>query len=355
MKKNYHLLLRRPVDFLWPTKCNNKAVKDFNFFKKCSLVLAIWLFILSSATLFAQNGETCATAINITELTSPINGTTLGATHDYSLSCSGLSTAPDLFYSITVPNGYTLNIGLTACDYYSAHDIFFGGCQAGDQTAIYCTETNLEETVWENTTGATQTVYWVQDGIRFNVGTFTLEWLLTPPPACSIPRSPTVLLTSPTVANVSWDQPLTGSPTGYEYAITTAATPPSNGIGTANLFATNVPVTVNVISYLHVRANCGTNGYSNWVTYTFNSGFCRPVTEYAGGRGITNVAMGSIYNSTGTEAGNYADYAAQIVNVGQGNTQPFSITLNADYNVYNMKIWVDWNNDYDFEDEGEEV
>ena len=296
-------------------------------------------------------GDTCAAAINLGALTSPVISTNADAGNDYTPTC-GFGAGRDVFYSIPVPVGYTLVIGLTASSYDSVHSIFYGNCTTSTQ--ILCTDTEIVNTTWENTTGSDQTVYWVQDAWGNATGNFTLAWTLTAPPACNIPRTLTATLTSLTTANISWTAPVTGTPQGYEYAITTSNTPPASGTATTELSVTGVTATELSTNYVYVRANCGQDGYSEWVRTSFYAGHCVPAPTSVDGRGIINVTIGSINNTTIAEAGNYGDYTAQVVTIGQGVAQPFSITYGAGP-TYDTRIWVDWNNDLDFNDEGELV
>ncbi|KGO84881.1 hypothetical protein Q765_19125 [Flavobacterium rivuli WB 3.3-2 = DSM 21788] len=313
---------------------------------------------ITSAAFRYLPGDTCATAISLDALTSPLSSTTVGAGNDYAPTCS-FSNAADLLYSITVPVGYTLSIGQTANNYDTVHSAFYGTCE--NRTVLTCadypelpSEGAAATLVWENTTSATQTVYWVQDGYGSATGTFTLGWTLTPPPACNVPTAVSAVLTNTTTATVSWAGPITGTAAGYEYAVTNNATPPATGTATTETSITGIPVTLNIYSYLHVRTACGETGFSEWVTFRFYSGYCIPAPTSVDGIGITNVTIGSINNTTVAEANNYGNYSDQIVNVGQGVTQPFSITFSTGY-TYDTKIWVDWNNDLDFDDEGEQI
>lgn len=79
-----------------------------------------------------------------------------------------------------------------------------------------------------------------------------------------------------------------------------------------------------------------------------------PAPTSVDGQGITNVSCGTINNTTATESNNYGDYTAQSTDVLQGATVNCDITYSTGY-TYDTKIWVDWNNDGDFIDAGEEV
>jgi len=69
---------------------------------------------------------------------------------------------------------------------------------------------------------------------------------------------------------------------------------------------------------------------------------------------ISGVVFGSI-NNTGTNASGYTDYTAMSTDVDGGSTYPITITNGNSYSVDDLGIWIDWNQDEDFEDAGENV
>ena len=140
--------------------------------KKITLLLILLGF---STFMWSQSdNDTCETAIDLGQLTSPIVGSTFGATDDSSPSC-GANTSPDIYYSIVVPSGSTLTINQPNNQYDSRNYVFYGDCDNQNQIACF-DDPDAQITVWENTTGEDQTVYWVQDGYGSNSGTFTLAW-----------------------------------------------------------------------------------------------------------------------------------------------------------------------------------
>lgn len=78
-------------------------------------------------------------------------------------------------------------------------------------------------------------------------------------------------------ANASWDA-LTGV-TGYQYAVTTSATPPATGTATTNTFAVISTLAPQTTYYLHVRATCSGSTFGNWTTVQFITN-CANVTSY---------------------------------------------------------------------------
>ncbi|WP_298118815.1 GEVED domain-containing protein, partial [Flavobacterium sp.] len=149
-------------------------------------------------------GDTCSSAINLATLTSPYNGTTVGATNDFTNTCASGNTSPDLVYYIDVPAGYTLVIGQTANGYDSENTLNYGGaCPGTTQIACY-DDPDVQNSTWTNTTGVTQRAYWVQDGFSdsTNFGTFTLAWALTPPPIVVTSYAPAFACTNELASTV---------------------------------------------------------------------------------------------------------------------------------------------------------
>ena len=125
-------------------------------------------------------GDNCSVAIDLNTLTSPYNGTTVGGTDESNPTCES-NTAPDMHYKIDVPYGYRLNIQQTTNNYDSTNYVFYGDCVT--QTSIVCfDDPDYTAVSWLNTTGSTQTVYWINDGYDSDSGTFTLQWSLTEEP-----------------------------------------------------------------------------------------------------------------------------------------------------------------------------
>tara|TARA_R110002050_G_scaffold221792_2_gene357650 strand:- start:317 stop:3940 length:3624 start_codon:yes stop_codon:yes gene_type:complete len=89
-------------------------------------------------------------------------------------------------------------------------------------------------------------------------------------------------------------------------------------------------------------------------TYCAATSTSNPCDEY-----ISNVTIGTINNST--TCGNYSNFTSQIANVTKGTTVAMSISTgivggtNVGYTDDQVAVWIDWNNDYDFLDAGENV
>jgi len=343
MRKNYSVNLKKGSFF--------STLKNISFSitkAKATLLLTVSASLFTPAIVLAQTGETCATAINLATLTSPYSSSTFNKANDAQPVCA-TGASPDLFYSIVVPSNDVLTIGQTVANYDFANSIFYGSC--GNQTAIRCTNFATQSTVWQNLTGSSQTVYWLQDGLDGDAGTFTLQWSVTHPPACDIPTNVDVAITSPSAVTISWAVPNTGSPTGYQYAVTTSSTAPASGTATSQLTLANIAATPNTNNFLHVRSVCGgTNGNSEWVTYAFYGGYCVPANTTSTSyyiSGITTTGGETNIANTGTGFSGYTNYSANYsVSTYAGGSFAITATHASGPSIYG--VWVDWNNDYEF-------
>jgi hypothetical protein len=93
----------------------------------------------------------------------------------------------------------------------------------------------------------------------------TLSSSTTCPPVTGLTAS---AITSSS-ATISWSA-ATGA-TGYEWAVTTSATAPASGTPTTLLSVSASGLPPATAHYAHVRTNCGTSGYSTWVSIPFTT------------------------------------------------------------------------------------
>ncbi|WP_345375310.1 GEVED domain-containing protein [Algivirga pacifica] len=69
---------------------------------------------------------------------------------------------------------------------------------------------------------------------------------------------------------------------------------------------------------------------------------------------ITNVSLGDINHSS--QWASYNDFTAQSTSLGRGESYPLTIALDIEYwDALAVAAWIDWNQDGDFDDTGEEV
>lgn len=157
--------------------------------------------------------------------------------------------------------------------------------------------------------------------------------------------------------NVTWAA--TANATSYDVFFGAGSLPGSvTSNVTTNSYSTGT-LLANTTYYWKVVAknSCGAAVGSAIWTFTTKSlpCYCTP-TASSGvhGTGITNVSYSSVNNTTNNTTV-YNDYTSLTGNVIQGSSMPISVTTATGNKKYNIKIWVDWNNDGDFDDVGEEM
>ena len=108
----------------------------------------------------------------------------------------------------------------------------------------------------------------------------------------------------------------------------------------------------------------GTYGYGRIdVDGALNGGGAPPPPEYpsiSGDNGyeyIARVEVGGIDNTSTTDPGGYGDYTSIATDLTIGESTGLTLTPGFQGSTYseNWKVWIDFNNDLDFEDAGEEV
>ncbi|MBC5834224.1 T9SS type A sorting domain-containing protein [Flavobacterium sp. F372] len=93
-------------------------------------------------------------------------------------------------------------------------------------------------------------------------------------------------------ADTSWDDMSGSGAVGYQYAITTSATPPASGTPIAATFYIASGLLPQTVYYLHVRSECAGSTYGNWATTTFTTA-CVPVGTLPWNEGFETVATGT--------------------------------------------------------------
>jgi hypothetical protein len=84
--------------------------------------------------------------------------------------------------------------------------------------------------------------------------------------ACSDPLGLSVTNVTPMTADLSWTSPSPAPSNGFQWAVTTSATPPGSGTAESGTTVTATGLTAGTTYYAHVRSNCGGAGFSGWAT-----------------------------------------------------------------------------------------
>ena len=184
--------------------------------------------------------------------------------------------------------------------------------------------------------------------------TFTV----TPPPTCIVPSSLTALPSLNSVS-LSWSAPLSGNPpVQYQYAVTTSSIPPVSGTNISGTSTVVGSLTPNTTYYAHVRTDCGSGDYSAWATVSFITGYCANTntsssTYYISDFSTTGAVANITNNTSGFSPNGYGNYTGLIVSQVQG--QSFNYSITSGYGTMGFGVWIDWNQDLDFNDAGEQI
>ncbi|MFZ1527173.1 MAG: GEVED domain-containing protein [Ferruginibacter sp.] len=86
-------------------------------------------------------------------------------------------------------------------------------------------------------------------------------------PSCLPPGTPSVSAITASSATFSWTAVAGAS--GYQYQVSTSATPPASGTATAGTSVNATGLGASTQYYAHVRTDCGAGGFSTWLTVPF--------------------------------------------------------------------------------------
>lgn len=168
-------------------------------------------------------------------------------------------------------------------------------------------------------------------------------------PTCAMPTALNANILNSSTIEFSWVAQGSESEWTIEYG--TAGFPLGSGTQVNSVMSNTDTISgflVNTAYEYYVKADCSSGNSSLWAgpfPYLFE--YCTPTPTSSTGASITEVIMGSINNSTGTESGYYADYTYLSTDVNQGGLQEFYIKFTT-ASSSGVNIWVDWNNDLVF-------
>lgn len=184
------------------------------------------------------------------------------------------------------------------------------------------------------------------------------------PPTCVVPTNLTTSAISTNGATIGWTAPTPAPANGYEYYYSTSSTAPTatttpSGTTAAGVTSANLAsLTANTTYYYWVRSICAPSDKSDWTaTSSFYTGHCIPQalttsTSYYVSSVVTSGAAVDLNYSANT-AVPYVNATTTILQTYPSNSFTFTIAPSSGTNYY--YLWVDWNNDLDFNDAGETI
>jgi PKD repeat protein len=117
----------------------------------------------------------------------------------------------------------------------------------------------------------------------------------------------------------------------------------SDGVFPVILTVNNQYGTDRTIAYVNVSKGGGVGGAYCTTANTRNDVY------------IDQVTFGNIVNNTGYSANGYGDFTQVTTAVQAGSTYPLNVRTTQNWQYNQVKVWIDWNQDGDFYDLGEEV
>lgn len=179
---------------------------------------------------------------------------------------------------------------------------------------------------------------------------------------CPEMASATGASTTFTTGAISWALASAGSATDVTYTVevyTDAAfTTPIAGSPFTNVTGTTqalTGLTIDTTYYFRVKANNGVCD-SGYVTGSFLHGYCVPTANTVSDDYITNVTTTGGYtniNNSTTYGSGYLNFTSMAVSKAAGSSFDISITRLGGYD--SVGVYIDWNNNLSFDDEGENL
>ncbi|MGE4347401.1 MAG: GEVED domain-containing protein [Flavobacteriaceae bacterium] len=174
------------------------------------------------------------------------------------------------------------------------------------------------------------------------------------PPTCFPPTDLAATPTSLTGADISWTASEPVPAEGYVYAVTTSLTAPESGTSVVGTSASVSDLISNTTYYLHVRANCGEEDYSDWVTTSFWLGYCIPTGAANNSDEIMNFTLNNLNNDSAASEGTagYMDYSGTVApaQLPAGVAAIASLTSGSGGGNHGAAIWIDYDQNGTFDD-----
>ena len=164
---------------------------------------------------------------------------------------------------------------------------------------------------------------------------------------------------SDTEATISWDAiPAATYDVRYRVSGTTSWT--TNTVTGSSTVLSGLSLTTSYEVQVRSKCTSGNSAYSstaNFTTTELQLNYCTSNGNSVADEYISNVTIGSINNTTGASGSGYADYTSQSTNLTKGASETITITPTWTGTQYNegYGVFIDYNKDGDFEDNGETV
>lgn len=318
----------------------------------------------------APDNDECFAPLPLTLSTSctPISASNIGATQSQDPgACSGSTAgvANDVWYVFTA-NGTNAVVKLgCGVGFDGAVEVFSGGCF--NLNSIGCADAFGAST---QTATATETIYLtgLSNGVNYYVrvygyqgatGTFNL---CVYNPDCNS-QQPSLSLSKPAViSNEAFRYVITGVTGAVEIEYSTDQTNWINLGLAGNMVDTLIPTSTSGTTFFLRALNQDGSCFPAFSSLqSINVRCATPFTggAAASGDNIRRIQISNLDNNSTTNplGGSVQDFtqSGTAISVCRGNVYPISITANKANQAYNRMVWIDLNQDGDFEDVGENL
>lgn len=174
------------------------------------------------------------------------------------------------------------------------------------------------------------------------------------------PSNLTIDESKTSTATISWNA-VTGTSYDFRYRKTGTSTWATSAVAGTSVSLSGLSAQT---SYqVQVRSKCpnnSTSAYSGTVSFTTSDvqlNYCASNGNSVADEYISKVVLGGINNTSGASSSGYADYTSQSTSLTKGGSSTITITPTWSGTAYNegYAVFIDYNNDGDFTDNGETV
>ena len=330
----------------------------------CGGTFSAWSASASSTSpIVAPTNDNCSSATLLPCATSGLAGTTIGSVSE--TAPLGYSSPFGVWYSFVGDGNQTTITSVAGTGFDHEMTIMSGTTCGATYTAITSQDVGFSggtETYTFTTTNGTQyyiyIAYYSTTGTASNTGTFTITRTCTTP--CNTTASTIAVNLSNTVTNDVVTYTVTGGNgtiTGYQFSYNNFTTIDGTITTTSNPWNLRLN-TSNPIIYVRAITQNGTcnSTTSNIVSTTIR---CATPSVYSTQYGdyITNVTFNTINNTTTSDVGGdgYQNFLSISTDVCRGLPYSISVSGTNAGAFLGFRVWIDYNNDNDFDDVGESV
>lgn len=273
---------------------------------------------------------------------------------------NGVNTQCLISPELVAPNGLVAQFYYKSSSSYGAETFKVG---------YSTTTTDLESFTWSDEISATGGSWTQSEEFTCPAGTkyvalyyysnyqyylYVDDVTFSAPPTCIKPATLEATPASTTSATITWAAGNGETAFDYVYALAGEEADWTSPVTVNALTATITGLDQDADYVFYVRANCGEGDLSAISNVAFHAmRYCTPAPTSVDGSGITAVALGGVEQTEAVHKTNatkplYADNSTMSFNVPASTVATVDITLATGYN-YGTVIWVDWNNNMEFE------